>query len=531
MKALRHAFYLALMAGFVCAQNDIKPEIRGSVMEPSFNIGVVGAQITLFEFAPNAENTVVRTQVDTTSTGAHGEFRFPLQHFGNYYLEVKKAGYSAPFSGPSANGTGTVATVDGSHSSYDLRFSLSRWGEITGRVTDEEGASVPGLRVLVQSMELPLPNTLGPGAVTDQEGRFTVTQLPPGRYVVLLSPTADDSETVTTQFSEDDLKIVDHDFDPAASAPLAVSPGASSNVGTITARKISYYRAHVSVTGADCQPKEDWIFSTIPKGVPTNLPYDPIPCGKEFLVRKLKPGSYWFTLRDWGTSNKWSVADVEISRENVEVSLAVTSTATVNGRITAAEGSTLPMFQGVWVMMRARMGPLIAWASMVASPNSEGKFVLKNLPWIPHDVTVQGLYGKYYVKEIRYDGAVMADGLVRLTQGTSAQNLEIVLDDQPATITGTVRDGDKPVSKPFVLVVKWPFMEGDPLLNSEHLAGDDQGRFQVSGLAPGEYRVIALTRNIVNTQISDQLLGRAEKVTLERGSVKGISLKRIDPSR
>ena len=106
-----------------------------------------------------------------------------------------------------------------------------------------------------------------------------------------------------------------------------------------------------------------------------------------------------------------------------------------------------------------------------------------------------------------------------------------MLDDQPATITGTVRDGDKPVSKPFVLVVKWPFTEGDPLLSSEHPAGDDQGRFQISGLAPGEYRVIALTKNIVNTQISDQLLSRGEKVTLERGSLKDISLKRIDPSQ
>jgi hypothetical protein len=141
------------------------------------------------------------------------------------------------------------------------------------------------------------------------------------------------------------------------------------------------------------------------------------------------------------------------------------------------------------------------------------------------------LGGKYYIKEIRYNGVVMTDGLVRLTQGAPAQNLEIVLDDQPGTITGSVRDGDKPVSKPFVLVVKWPFSEGDVPISPEGLGADDQGRFRISGLAPGEYRVIGLARPVPFTQVSNQLLSRGETVTLERGGLQDLSLKLIDLSK
>src|SRR5689334_11478916 len=96
MKYRRIAFCLALSARFVCAQGDNKPEIGGTVTEPSLNIGVAGAEITLFEFLLDAEKTVVRTKIATASTGTRGEFRFPLEHFGEYFVEVKKEGYSVP---------------------------------------------------------------------------------------------------------------------------------------------------------------------------------------------------------------------------------------------------------------------------------------------------------------------------------------------------------------------------------------------------------------------------------------------------
>ena len=53
----------------------------------------------------------------------------------------------------------------------------------------------------------------------------------------------------------------------------------------------------------------------------------------------------------------------------------------------------------------------------------------------------------------------------------------------------------------------------------------------MGGLAPGEYRVLALAQDTLIKNMSNllPLLSRAEKVTLERGSLKDVSLKIVEP--
>jgi hypothetical protein len=137
---------------------------------------------------------------------------------------------------------------------------------------------------------------------------------------------------------------------------------------------------------------------------------------------------------------------------------------------------------------------------------------------------------KYYVKEIRLDGRAAPGGVVKLYWGSQ---LEIVLDDQPAALTGSVTDGDKPFSQPLVFVAKWPTLEV-PLRPA---IGDNDGRFQIAGLEPGEYRVLAVQSTAMpdGMQIGETMLGRlwssAEHVTLERGGSQSVALKLSDPLR
>jgi hypothetical protein len=58
------------------------------------------------------------------------------------------------------------------------------------------------------------------------------------------------------------------------------------------------------------------------------------------------------------------------------------------------------------------------------------------------------------------------------------------------------------------------------------------GRFKIGGLAPGEYRVFAMTddlRRALGTEELTRVLNRAEKVTVERGSSQSVSLKIVEP--
>jgi hypothetical protein len=145
-------------------------------------------------------------------------------------------------------------------------------------------------------------------------------------------------------------------------------------------------------------------------------------------------------------------------------------------------------------------------------------------------IGLTGLGGKYYVKEFRVDGRVVPDGDIPLRQGSQ---LEIVIDDKPATIIGTVTEGGKPFGQPLVFVAKWPTLE----LSEFSTTGDNDGRFQLTGFAPGEYRVLAVqsTSQPDGQQISPLMLGKfwssAEKVTLERGESHSVALKLSEPMR
>jgi hypothetical protein len=108
-------------------------------------------------------------------------------------------------------------------------------------------------------------------ATADKDGYFAAPKLKPGSYLVRIMPQRAALEVVP-QFSADDLKIVDQDLQTSewpggreeqSATPVPVNPGGSVSVGTITVRKALYYRAHVSVLPADCQPGEKWSFAAM----------------------------------------------------------------------------------------------------------------------------------------------------------------------------------------------------------------------------------------------------------------------------
>jgi hypothetical protein len=92
-----------------------------------------------------------------------------------------------------------------------------------------------------------------------------------------------------------------------------------------------------------------------------------------------------------------------------------------------------------------------------------------------------------------------------------------------------------------IILAKWPAVLDEdgtfPFTRSE-ATGDRQGRFQIGGLAPGEYRALALSPSagiasfILSRPGMDALmraLASAEKVTLSPGGTQDVSLKVTEP--
>ena len=509
-------------AAFSFAQSAGQLEIRGTVVEGALGIG--GVTVTLYEFGHTPAEATTRSVFAVTFTDATGKFTLHPARTGDYYVEVKKEGYFAEsYNGTAvdpADSTGDPLSIDQTHPLQEQKFSLMRLGELRGRILDEDGKPLANLRVGIR------PGTATP-VLTDQDGFFTATKLRPGDYSVSVIRRGPE---ILPQFSEEDLKVVDQDLQVSnwPSVPIPVRSGASLSVGTITARKTPYYRAHLSVQVADCAEGEQWMFSFTPE----LAGFGPsVPCGKEFMVRNLAPGSYSFSFAPSGRSGstrRWATTTVEVTDRNLEVTITMSSGTDINARLVAPEGVPLPTSKFT-ISVRPVAGSVLG--SQMVTERPAGQFLIRGLPAIPHRVSVNGLAPNFYVKEIRYNGLLIADDVFTPIPGAAGQ-MELLIDDKPAKISGSVAGYDKVSGRVMVVAVKWPLSPESPtqaLLNTASGAvADDQGRFQIVGLAPGEYRVLAVTTGDLSL-VQPDTVSRAEKVTLERGGSQSVSLKIVEP--
>jgi hypothetical protein len=228
--------------------------------------------------------------------------------------------------------------------------------------------------------------------------------------------------------------------------------------------------------------------------------------------------------------NHWAIASAEVTDHNLEVTMIMSAGADIIGRLVAAGGAALPRRTTLVVTPVLR-----GWGFTTLVSDAGGTFQIHSLPGDPSQVSARDMGDKFYVKEVRYNGLPVTDGVFTPVSGPA--NLEIVIDDKAATISGSVAERGKVAGPIMIVAVKWPLLPNSSsvsmlLRKSINAPADEQGKFQINGLAPGEYRVFGVTEGTairLRPDILVRLLDRAENVTLERGSSQSISLKMVEP--
>jgi hypothetical protein len=523
------------------------PEIRGTVVEGGTNVPIANAEITI-----SILDGYRLKEVTKAITDASGSFRVRMDKLHEYFVRAGKPGYTYDGKNPMRHTPSNQAHVklDKEHSSAEARFVLFRAGELTGHVVDAEtGKPIANLRVypitLLYAHGRPAQIAHKP-AVTDSEGQFVATGLQPGRYLVEMRPQALEKEQFLVKFSADDLKAVDSDYQRSywpggggfdMALPVWVLPGDSSSVGTIKARKGPFYRIHLSIAADNCAPGEKvninatmlWFIGSSGSGEGE--------CGKDYLLRNFEPGPYSLYVLSGKTQEdrKRIILPVEVTDKNLDLTIPLGRGVDIHGRIVVAEGARKPELENIKIRIIVTGDIQFADEWPPASPDSEGRFHFVNRPIARVRISVLDLPANFDVKEIRYNGSVATDNIVALNGNAPVQSLEVIVDDKPALIRGTVVDGDKTVGHAHVVLLKWPVSIEDVFLSAKRAEADDDGKFLFAGLAPGEYRILAVmaeTADLLDEpHVLERLLSGAETVTLSASDAQNQTLRVTDPGR
>jgi len=549
---VRSAVVLFLAMPTALAQNPLQPvplDVRGSVVEGGSggNFPVASATITV-----SVLQGYDWKEIRKLATDPSGAFAVRIDNPGEYLVRAEKPGYTDDGRNPVRHSLSNQARVslDKERPSASVRLVLVSEGELTGRVVDADtGKPIENLKIhpitLFWSNGKPIAHG-HKAAKTDREGRFVASRLEAGRYLVEVRPQQFDNEELLTNYSAEDLTKVDRDFQRAywpgggrfdVALPVQVLAGNSTDVGTIKARKGSFYRVHLEILADGCAPGEKVEINTIMLRFIDGGGHGTGECGKDFLVRNFEPGEYSFYVVSGSTEEdrKRVIMPVEVIDKNLDVLVPLARGVDINGRIVVAEGAGRPRLEKLKIQM-AVMGDIqFADEQSPISPDSEGRFRFMNRPIARARIAVSNLPADFDVKEIRYNGGALTDNIVALNAYAPAHVLEIEIDDKPAQISGAARDGDKSVPHARVILMKWPVSNEDMFLSLRSIAADEDGKFQFAGLAPGEYRMLAVVPESIEQldepHVLEQLLSSADRVTLTAGATENRTLRVIDPER
>ena len=497
------------------------------------NAAIVGR---VFDAATNAP--IRRAQIQGTNKElfvdalSDDEGRFQLNDLpaGEWRVTVAKGGFFTwqigqrrPFDEPPpirlARGQRVTAEV-----------GLTRGGVIAGRVSDDSGEPLAGLRVRVYRARMVggyrRLEDVGAADQTDDTGAYRIFGLPSGDYYVAASlrmaPTDSVVQTTysptyypgTGELAEAQRIRVELGSESTAIFPLL--PVRNMTVtGTVLTSSGGPANAFLSLTSDAAE-----------FGTPLGIGGVTQPDGT-FTIPDVPPGRYTLSasLRGDGPTETGSVP-LTVVNDDVTGNTIVTATpATIRGRFVADTGVVGALPQGLVVATAARAG------GTVLASGAGPRFELDELSE-PLTLKVEQLPDGWVVKSIVVNGSDVTDTKVALAGNQEAEAL-IVLTNRLTSVTGTVTAGGQPVKAEVVVfaadAAKWTY----PSRFVRAASADDKGRFRISGLPHAErYLVVAADYlddgEHYDPEFLERMRGTAIEFSLEDGERRALELTVVE---
>jgi protocatechuate 3,4-dioxygenase beta subunit len=476
-----------------------------------------------------------------TSTDGDGKFEFKEVVPGRYTVSASKGSYvSLQYGQQRPFEPGKPLEILDRQLVEKVDFSLPHGAIITGRVLDEFGEPLPDAMVSVQRYQnmggqrrlVPA----GRNATTNDIGEFRLFAIPPGQYY--LSATLRSMNGPLTD--SDDRSGYAPTYFPgttnmAEAQKVTVALGqviSDMNMALLPARM-----SRVTGTAVDSQGRPMMgMVMPIPRGDSMTFMFGPpaqIKPDGSFVLGGLAPGRYMLQARAMGGQDaEAAYLDLTVNGDDINgVRLAATRPALVTGRVIVDPAAAASLRPSTLTFGLQPVQPDMFMMGMSPGKvNDDFTFEMKASP-ITARIALFGQMPGWAIRSVRYRGVDVTDSGIEFRPNEDVTEVEVELTNQVTSLSGVVTSGKGDALKDYSVVVfpqdrdKWT--PGSRYMKTAR--PDQDGRYKVSGLPPGEYRVIALDyldQNEWNTpEFLDGIRNSATPFSINEGETKSLDLR------
>jgi hypothetical protein len=489
----------------------------------------------------------------SVSTDADGRWELRELPAGRYSIMVTKGGFVSLSYGqvrPFEPGK-PVELADG-QVQEKLDVALPRGGVIAGRVVDEFGEPVIGVRVSPHRFRYVSGRrqlTALTSATTDDLGGFRLHGLSPGDYYVSAQ-----SNTFTFLGTSEDRTGYGHTFYPgtlsqgeASRVTVAIGQEVQNLIIALVPSRMASISGTLTTASGKPAPMGMVMLRDASAGAsPTSMTPGMVRDGV-WTISGVTPGQYELIAQGFsdlqrleavavtgssaGVVPEFASQSLTVSGEDIKGIALVTSTGGVaRGRIrfdggqppaTPPTGFTIQGFDAGNTMAFNLAGGLVKpdWTFEVRG--LAGRRLLRPIGQLPG----------WHLKSITHEGNDITDTPVEASEGAELSGIEIVMTQAVSEISGAVQDSKGNPTNDYVVVIFSPERERwGPQTRFVKVGRPDQtGRFLVRALPPGSYFAVALEYaepgEETNPEFLERLKSSATPVRVAEGEKKALTLK------
>jgi hypothetical protein len=453
-----------------------------------------------------------------------GRFSLTGTEPGGYEIRVQKHGFVQSGKAASLQGTGpgwSCSVLPSGQIAEEIVIRLMPEGVVAGRVVDGDGEPIPGASIqAIQSRGAGSTGrySVAATATTNDLGEYRIYGLSPGRYYLGAAYRSVTGYAAIYYPASEEV---------GRALPIEVRPGLETAGLNLTMPETHSIQIRGTVQAPASLPTEGLMIVAAPCDAGPLNRATTIVKGRDgaFLLRDLTPGCYLLAADSFNSGARFSARlPIKLAEANIEdIHLTLVPPVQLSGNIRTEDAADLKLTQVV-VNVEARASRVTS----AGSPAENGSFLMRNVVPETYNLSV-ALPDGYYLKSAKVGETDVLQAGLDLSRGAAGQ-LELEISGAGGSIEGSVMDDqDRPLAGAHVALVP----DARAPLRSKSTVTDEHGRFQLRGIAPGDYRMYAAPdldmSALQDPEYARRMVGQGRRVSVQQHGKENVVLRQPAP--